>query len=204
MRRMNNRWIGTSAALCVLVFLFTLIPIQLFAREFKTSGKFQATFGATRYLDFVDGPSGRALDSDIDATRELSLKLEWIENENLKGVASFQLGEGSTGGYFGSTDALVGGEEDGDLILELDNLYIDFTVPDTSVNFKVGSQGIAFADAIYGSHIMYEVPAGFLMTAGVNETSNLKLGWFRIADLMMATFCESIIFDGFAKSILDG
>lgn len=151
---------------------------------FSISGKIQAAFGATQYLDFVDGPAGRALDSDFDATRELSLKFEWSTSEYLKAVMSFQIGEGSTGGYFGSTDALVGGEEDGDLILELDNLYFDFTVPDTEMNFKVGSQGTVFADLVYGSHLMYEVPAGVDFTMPFNDMVGMRAAWFRMTDLM--------------------
>jgi hypothetical protein len=152
--------------------------------SFTISGKIQAAFGATQYLDFVDGPAGRALDSDFDATRELALKFEWSTSEYLKAVASFQIGEGSTGGYFGSTDALVGGEEDGDLILELDNLYFDFTVPDTDLNFKVGSQSAVFADLIYGSHLMYEVPAGVDFTMPFNDMVGMRAAWFRMTDLM--------------------
>lgn len=178
----SGKWVNRLFVAFCLPIVF--IASRGWAGELQFNGKIQAAFGVTQYLDFVDGPSGRALDSDFDATRELSLKLQWIANENLKAVASFQLGEGSTGGYFGSTDALVGGEEDGDLIIELDELYLDFNVPDTPLSFKVGSQGIAFSDAIYGSNIMYEVPAGVLMTVKFNETSSLKASWFRIADLM--------------------
>ena len=153
-----------------------------YAAEMKVSGAFKASFGATQYLDFVDG--GRASDADFDATRELGLKMEFIANEYLKGVLSWQIGEGSTGGYFGSTDALVGGDEDGDKILELDNLYIDFFVPGTEVNFKIGSQGAVFADAIYGSNLMYEVPAGVAMSVPLSTVGAFNASWFRMTDLM--------------------
>lgn len=150
--------------------------------EMQINGAIKASFGATQYLDFVDDYS-KGDDADFDATRELSIKTQWILNPNLKGVVSFQIGEGSTGGYFGSTDALVGGEEDGDLILELDNLYIDWTT-DSGMNFKIGSQGYGLGDIAYGSHIMYEVPAGVTFSAPFSDTASLEAGWFRIADLM--------------------
>ncbi len=168
--------------------------------EMTVSGKVTAAFGATQFINFVDDNGSdrdamfkdptildrnpKGMDSDFDATRELALTLQWTANEYLKAVASFQIGEGSTGGYFGSRDALVGGEEDGDLILELDRLYIDFTIPDTSINFKLGSQGATFPDLVYGSNLMYEVPAGVVMTAPLADVGTLDLRWFRMTDLM--------------------
>jgi len=154
--------------------------------EMQINAAFKASFGATQYLDFVDDFS-KGDDSDFDATRELSFKAQWILNKNLKGVVSFQIGEGrSQGGYFGSVDAAVGGEEDGDIILELDNLYMDFTT-DSGMNFKIGSQSFNMGEIAYGSHIMYEVPAGVTFSAPLNDTSSLQLGWFRMADLMKDT-----------------
>ena len=150
--------------------------------EMQVSGAIKASFGATQYLDFVDNNS-KGDDADFDATRELGIKTQWILNENLKGVVSFQIGEGSTGGYFGSTDAVVGGEEDGDLILELDNLYIDFTTS-SGMNFKIGSQSFNMDEIAYGSNIFYEVPAGVTFSAPLTSTSALQAGWFRMADLM--------------------
>lgn len=164
------------------VGLMLLVSMSVHGMETEFSGAFKASFGGTEYLDFVEG--GRGSDADFDATREMGLTFEFVTSETLKGVLSFQVGEGSTGGYFGSPDALVGGEEDGDLIWELDNLYIDFTVPQTSVNFKVGSQGTVFADALYGSNIMYEVPPGVVMTVPFSETAALKTSWFRMTDLL--------------------
>ncbi|BBO93455.1 hypothetical protein [Desulfosarcina ovata] len=152
------------------------------AGKMTISGKAQAAFGGTQYLDFVDNNS-KGDDADFDATREISLKFTWEYDPQLKTVLSFQIGEGSTGGYFGSTDALVGGEEDGDLILELDNLYIDYTT-DFGLNLKLGSQSYNLSEIAYGSHIMYEVPAGVTASYPINERTSISAGWFRFADLM--------------------
>ena len=151
--------------------------------ELQLNAAFKASFGATQYLDFVDDYSSGD-DADFDATRELSLKAQWILNKNLKGVVSFQIGEGrSQGGYFGSVDAVVGGEEDGDIILELDNLYIDYTT-DSGMNFKIGSQSYNMGEIAYGSNLMYEVPAGVTFSTPLNDMSKLQAGWFRMTDLM--------------------
>lgn len=152
------------------------------AGKMTINAKMQACFGMTQYLDFVDD-YGKGDDADFDATRELSLKITWEVDPKLKGVASFQIGEGSTGGYFGSTDALVGGEEDGDLILELDNLYIDYTT-EFDLNLKLGSQSFGLGEIAYGSNLFYEVPAGVTAAYPINETTSLSAGWFRMADLM--------------------
>lgn len=150
--------------------------------EMQVSGKIKASFGATEHLDFVDD-NDKGDDADFDATRELSLKTLWHINDHLKGVASFQIGEGSTGGYFGSTDALVGGEEDGDVSFELDELYIDYTTS-FGLNMKIGSQVFNLADLSYGSNLMSETPAGVVFSMPVSPESSLQAGWFRIADLM--------------------
>ncbi len=150
--------------------------------EMQIDAAIKASFGATQYLDFVDDYD-KGDDADFDATREMSFKTQWIINESLKGVVSFQIGEGSTGGYFGSTDAVVGGEEDGDLILELDNLYIDFTTA-SGLNFKIGSQSFAMDEIAYGSNLFSEVPAGVTLSMPLSASSSLLAGWFRMADLM--------------------
>ena len=152
------------------------------AGKMTIDGKIQACFGMTQYLDFVDDYD-KGDDADFDATRELSLKITWEADPKLKGVASFQIGEGSTGGYFGSRDAMVGGEEDGDLIIELDNLYIDFTT-DFDLNLKLGSQSYSLGEIAYGSNLLYEVPAGVTVAYPISEMATVSAGWFRFADLM--------------------
>ncbi|WP_155325058.1 alginate export family protein [Desulfosarcina ovata] len=146
------------------------------------NGKMQASFGMTQYLDFVDDYD-KGDDADFDATRELNLKITWEVDPKLKAIASFQIGEGSTGGYFGSTDAVVGGEEDGDLIIELDNIYIDYTT-DFDLNLKLGSQGFNLFEIGYGSNLLAEVPAGVTATYPINDMTSVSAGWFRFADLM--------------------
>lgn len=176
---------------CMLVAALAFMPFNAGAMTFQAgdygelqiNGAFKASFGMTQYLDFVDNHN-KADDSDFDGTRELSLKTTYILNDQLKGVASFQIGEGaSQGGYFGSVDAAVGGEEDGDLIFELDKLYIDFTT-DNDINFKLGSQLGWLPEIAYGSNLMYEIPAGVTMSAPLTDAASLELAWFRIADLM--------------------
>ena len=180
-----------KVVLCLLIAALAFIPFNAGAMTFqagdygemKISGAFKACFGMTQYLDFVDDYD-KGDDTDFDATRELALKVEWILSDNLKGVASFQIGEGrSQGGYFGSVDAAVGGEEDGDIIFELDRLYIDYTA-NSGLNLKVGSQSANLREIAYGSNLMYEVPAGVTMTTPFSNAASLELAWFRMADLM--------------------
>jgi hypothetical protein len=191
MKRFKAYDLTPVSGLYLLIVLLVALPASCGAMtitdknndvKMEISGTFKACFGGTEHLDFVDG--GRGNNADFDATRELAIKFKFIANEYLKGVASFQVGEGSTGGYFGSSDALGGGEEDGDDILELDNLYIDFTLPGTGISFKAGSQSACLADGFYGSHIMSEVPAGLTMNAVISDTVTLQAGWFRMADLL--------------------
>lgn len=148
----------------------------------EISGSVKASFGMTQYLDWVDNHS-KGDDADLDATREMAINAAWLVNDSLKAVISFQLGEGTTGGYFGASDALVGGEEDGNEVVELDRLYIDYTT-ESKVNFKIGSQSACLNDLSYGSNIMNEVPPGISVTAPLSKEASLEVAWFRIADLM--------------------
>ncbi|WP_320040225.1 hypothetical protein [uncultured Desulfobacter sp.] len=140
--------------------------------KMEVSGKITASFGATEHLDFVDDDD-KGDDADFDATRELSLKALWHINDHLKGGAGFQIGEGSVGGYFGSTDAQVGGEEDGDLSFELDELYIDYTTS-FGLNMKIGSQKFDLEEISYGSHLMSETPAGAVFSMPVSSESPVQ------------------------------
>lgn len=171
----------------IILFLTISTYCQAMTIETKEGGKFHidgkvtTSFGSTQYLDLVDD-FDKGDDSDFDATRELSLRFKWEANDQLNAVASFQIGEGTTGGYFGSSDALVGGEEDGDLILELDNLFLDYTT-EGGIHTRIGSQGYRIPDIAYGSHLMYETPPGVDLTVPFNDRVSLTTAWFRIADL---------------------
>lgn len=176
---------GIIIIFSVMVFSSSAIAMEFDAGDagkMTVKGKAQACFGMTQYIDFVDDYD-KGDDADFDATRELSLKLTWTVDPKLKAVVSFQIGEGDTGGYFGSSDALVGGEENGDLVIELDNLYIDYTT-NSDLNLKLGSQSFSLGETAYGSNLLLEVPAGVVATYPINQSSSLSAGWFRFADLM--------------------
>jgi len=160
------------------------------AVEMKTSGYFLIGGGSADNLGFTEdhNPLGRGSndhnDPGFEACREMGLQFDFIANENLKGVLSFQLGEGGDqqGGFFGDTNARVGGEEDGDDSVELDKLYIDFNWPGTEINFRIGSQVVALPDTISGSQIMLEVPPAAIMNAPLMDGMSLTAGWVRMAN----------------------
>lgn len=160
------------------------------AVEMKTSGYFLIGGGSADNLGFTEdhNPLGAGSndhnDPGFEACREMGLQFDFIANENLKGVLSFQIGEGGDdqGGFFGDTNARVGGEEDGDDAVELDKLYLDFNWPGTEVNFRIGSQVVALPDTISGSQIMLEVPPAAIMNAPIMGGMSLTAGWVRMSN----------------------
>lgn len=158
------------------------------ATEIKAKGTFDFGFGLYSGTSFVkhDGQD------NFDAAQMLRTQIDFIASENLKGVAYFEVGTiywgnggGATYGWGSSAGRGAGGAMGADGVnIEVKNLYIDWNVPQTDLQVRMGIQYFALPTAVLradggGNAIIDDDLAGLLLSYNVNENFGVNLGWFR-------------------------
>lgn len=147
--------------------------------------------------NFDDGDAD-SQEQEMRLQQRIDLGFTAVANENLKAVIVFRtLREewGQNGLADGAGGAAGGGG--GNITLGLNQGYIDFNWPDTSVNVKVGFQPVALPAAVGGgSYIQDDHATAVLASTAFNDNVSLLAGWIRFADQGNAT-------DGAGNDTLD-
>ena len=158
------------------------------ATDIKVKGKFDFGFG------LYDGTTFQKHDGaeNFDALQRFRTQVDFIASESLKGVAAFEIGNtywGAGGGAtWGGNDSGrgAGGAMGADgVAVEVKHLYIDWLVPQTDLQVRMGVQPFALpravtrADGEDGGYILDDDMAGILLSYNFNENFGANLGWFR-------------------------
>ncbi|MBQ4132432.1 MAG: outer membrane homotrimeric porin [Desulfovibrionaceae bacterium] len=158
------------------------------AADIKVKGQLNFGFGLYDGSSFVkhDG------DENFDANQRLRTQVDIIASESLKGVARFEIGETEWGGGSGATwggpaaGRGMGGAMGADgVAVEVKWLYLDWLVPETDLQVRMGIQPFATpravgrADMLDGAAIIDDDVAGLLLSYNFNENVGANLGWFR-------------------------
>lgn len=161
------------------------------ATDIKVKGTFDFGFG------LYDGTNFTRHDNEesFDALQRFRSQIDFIASESLKGVAYFEIGDthwghggGATWGNYGTNGAGrgAGGAMGADgVAVEVKNLYIDWLVPETDLQVRMGIQPFALphavkrADGEAGDYILDDDLAGILLSYNFNEMVGLNAGWFR-------------------------
>ncbi|MBG0789176.1 MAG: outer membrane homotrimeric porin [Desulfovibrionaceae bacterium] len=135
--------------------------------------------------DFDDGNNAAGADDDAFQIRErIDLAFTAVANENLKAVIVFRsvrdaLGQGDLSTGAGGARGAGGGN----VTLGLNQGYIDFNWPGTSVNVKAGFMPVALPSAVGGgSMIQDDNASGVLVSAPITDNVSLLGGWIRFFD----------------------
>lgn len=136
--------------------------------------------------DFNDGNGANIAGEDDPAftiQERLNLAFTAVANENLKGVIVLRSQRGSWGqGNLanGSGGASGGG---GGVFLGLNQAYIDFNWPGTSINAKIGFQPVALPAAVGGgSMIQDDIATAAMVSTNLTDGVDLLVGWARFND----------------------
>ena len=158
------------------------------ATDIKVKGKFDFGFG------LYDGATFQKHDGseNFDALQRFRTQIDFIASESLKGVAAFEIGNtywGSGGGATWGGDSTgrgAGGGMGADgVAVEVKHLYIDWLVPQTDLQVRMGIQPFALPRAVVrsdgedGGYILDDDMAGILLSYNFNENFGANLGWFR-------------------------
>ena len=151
-------------ALSLAFLALSLGPAQ--AIEFRVKGDWQMGVNA------VKNPTLERDDQvdQFEGISRLRTTFEFTASENLRGVVRL------------TTDDVRWGQEDGgqgdNLQLYYDHAYLDFYIPNTRANLKVGKQTFTLPNTL-GSHIMDTETWGVLLNTPLTEQAGLTLGWVR-------------------------
>lgn len=159
------------------------------ATEVKIKGAFDFGFGLYKGTSHIkhDGQD------NFDTMQRLRSQIDFIANESLKGVALFEIGNiywgnggGSTYGWHDSAGRSVGGAMGADGVnVEIKNLYLDWVVPETELQLRMGIQtfglpvAVMRSDLSNGNPIIDDDLAGILLSYNFTEEVGATLGWFR-------------------------
>ncbi len=159
------------------------------ATEIKVKGRFDFGFG------LYDGSSFFEQDSEetFDALQRFRVQVDFIASESLKGVAAFEIGDtywgqggGASWGNGPSAGSGTGGAMGADGVsIEVRHMYIDWLVPQTDLQVRMGIQPFALPQAVTrgdgedGNYILDDYLAGILLSNNFNENFGANLGWFR-------------------------
>ncbi len=141
------------------------------AIEFRASGEWLMGYGG------VENSFERNFNNGNDvfqAAQRVRLQLDAIANENLSGTVQFEMGDTiwgqrETGGALGADGVIV----------ELMSAYIDWYVPNTELQFRMGIFGAAMPNAAGGSAVFDEQVAGIVANYRFNDTVSLSAMWLR-------------------------
>ena len=168
--------------------LFAASAAMAAAADIKVKGTFNFGFGLYDGMNFTKHDN----EEHFYARQMLRTYIDIIVSESLKGVAAFEIGEvdwgaggGATWGGSGVGRGAGGAMGADGVSVEVKHLYIDWLVPNTDLQVRMGIQPFANPRAVMradykdGGAIVDDDMAGILLSYNFNENIGANLGWFR-------------------------
>lgn len=178
----------TMLAIAAVTALTAATAVPAMALENEFHGMYRM-FGFLTNAETGGGTFNLADESQNSFFAEQRARLMYTAkaNDDLKLVTQFELDARFGGSNAGSTGKYqtndAGGLDADQVTLETKNFYLDFKIPATPVNMKVGLQ--PFSDAYQGVFGAFD-GTGVVASAKVGAFTP-TLGWFRLADNMFTT-----------------
>ncbi len=148
------------------------------AVEFKGSGIFEAYFGWSNVYSGKFVTEGTENSDNFRPSQRVRLKLEMIASENLRAV--FQIENdilwGSRDGTAGGNGGALGGDG---INVEVKHAYLDWVIPQTDVQVRMGLQPFALPAMALGTPILDDDGTGIIISKSFNEYVEATLFWLR-------------------------
>jgi hypothetical protein len=172
------------AAALVMVLGFAVSASA--APEVTVSGNIliNAVWGANWDFNDDDASTVNEEDKAMWIRERIDLGFTAVANENLKAVIVLRSVRGDLGqGDLQAAQGAADGGGGGTVIFGLNQGYMDFNWPGTSVNVKAGWMPVALPAAVGGgSMILDDIATGVLVSTALNDNVSLLGGWVRVAD----------------------
>lgn len=167
---MKARFILHCAASLVLC---GVLVASASATELKVKGNLDVYGMWSANLRDFNSDNGDA--DNYYTTQRMRTYFEFVTSENLKAVLGLELntdwGQGM-GGDWGT---------DGTDYMRVKHAYMDFSVPDTTINVKAGLQGIALP-SVFGNPVFDDDAAAIVVSSQINSNFGLAVGYTRGID----------------------
>lgn len=163
------RNICKTLLLCTFMIGSAALPAQ--AVDYNIQGEWLWGFGGVE-SSLVKNNNGN---KDVfDARQRLRLQLEAIVSENLSGTVRFEIGDiawgkAADGGALGADGTIVG----------VKDAYLDWTVPQTALRFRMGLQTVVLPNVAGGSPILDDEVAGIVASYKFSDAVGLTAFWLR-------------------------
>ncbi len=150
--------------------LITTCAFEAKAIDFKASGEWFFGFGVSD-SSLIKDSSG----SDrFKAEQRLRLQIEAIASESLSGTVQFEMGEtvwgqSAEGGALGTDGKIV----------TVRQAYIDWFVPNTELQFRMGLQALALPNVAGGAAVLDDQVAAIVANYTFNENMSVTAAWLR-------------------------
>lgn len=151
------------------------------AIDFKAKGQWLMGFsaGETSPIKKFRAPNmGQSIKADnddvFDARQRVRLQLDAVASEALSGTVYFEIGDQIWGRA--NDGAALGADG---VVVEVKNAYIDWMVPQTDLQFRMGIQGLILPNVAGGSAIMDDDVAGIVASYKFNDNVSLTALWAR-------------------------
>ncbi|MFV0421467.1 outer membrane homotrimeric porin [Oleidesulfovibrio sp.] len=153
------------------------------AADIKTTGQFDFAFEWTDNTGFRDADKSKNSEDDFGARQRVRVQTVITASENVSGTLFFEIGETTWG------DAETVGRGSGGALgtdgvnIETRRAYIDFAVPSTALQIRMGLQGLALPSAVAGNPVFDDDVAAIVASYAFNDMYSLTAFWARPYDL---------------------
>jgi hypothetical protein len=155
--------------------------------DVKVKGEWDFSFGWTGNFGFTNSIHGDAFEGGEDpsyAQQRIRTQIDFIISENLSAVFGVQVGA-LTWGRGRSDDGAVhsGGQMDADYVNIATHLaYLDWMIPHTDIQVRMGIQGVALPSTPMGSPVLDSQVAGIAVSTPLTDWLGLTAMWLRPYD----------------------
>ncbi len=156
--------------LLLVAGMITTCVFEAKAVDFKASGEWFFGFGGVD-SSLIKDSKGK---DQFKAEQRLRLQIEAIASESLSGTVQFEMGEtiwgqAAEGGALGTDGRIV----------TVRQAYLDWFVPNTELQFRMGLQALAFPNVAGGAAILDDQVAAIVANYAFTENVGLTAAWLR-------------------------
>lgn len=157
-------------SVCLIAGAMLGISLSANAVDFKAKGRWDFNFEWEQHKFLKDSGDNR-----FNPKQRLRTQIDIIASESLKGVVYFELGKTIWGR--GADGASIG--TDGRDVIKVRYSYVDWIIPYTDVQVRMGLQPYVLPGFVAGSTILDADGAGLTVSATFNEYIGASAFWMR-------------------------
>lgn len=152
------------------------------ATDFKAKGTFQMGYQWTDNNNFNETDADNKSEDDFVAAQRFRTQIDMVASENLSGVVFFEINN-TWGRNSGGAGNGAGGAIGADGVnVQTRRAYIDWTVPNTALDIRMGIQGLALPGAVAGSPVLDNDVAAVVASYKFNDMFSMTALWARPYD----------------------